>query len=59
VKEFTLTGEYKLADWLTSRLELRDDWSNKAFFEDSNGVMSKKNQPTVLLGLIAYFGPKK
>ena len=59
VKEFTLTGEYKLSDWLTSRLEFRDDWSSQPFFEDSNGIMSKKNQPTVLLGMIAYFGPKK
>jgi hypothetical protein len=58
VKEFTLTGEYKLSDWLTSRLEFRDDWSSQPFFENSNGGMSK-NQPTVLLGMIAYFGPKK
>ena len=59
VKEFTLTGEYKLSGWLTSRLEFRDDWSDQPFFEDSRGIMSKKNQPTVLLGMIAYFGPKK
>jgi len=59
VKEFTLTGEYKLSDWLTSRLEFRDDWSDQPFFEDSQGIMSKKNQPIVLLGMIAYFGPKK
>jgi hypothetical protein len=58
VKEFTATGEYKLSDWLTSRLEFRDDWSSEPFFENSNGGMSK-NQPTVLLGMIAYFGPKK
>ena len=59
VKEFTVTGEYKLSDWLTTRLEFRDDWSSQPFFEDSQGIMSKKNQPTVLLGMIAYFGPKK
>jgi len=58
VKEFTLTGEYKLSDWLTSRLEFRDDWSSQAIFENGSGGMSK-NQPTVLLGMIAYFGPKK
>ncbi len=58
VKEFTLTGEYKLSDWLTSRLEFRDDWSSQPFFETSNGGLSK-NQPTILLGMIAYFGPKK
>jgi len=58
VKEFTLTGEYKLSDWLTSRLEFRDDWSSQPFFENSSGSLVK-NQPTVLLGMIAYFGPKK
>ena len=58
VKEFTLTGEYKLSDWLTSRLEFRDDWSSQPFFENSSGGLNK-NQPTILLGMIAYFGPKK
>jgi len=58
VKEVTLTGEYKLTDWLTSRLEFRDDWSTQPFFENNQGNLTK-NQPTVLLGMIAYFGPKK
>jgi hypothetical protein len=58
VKEFTLTGEYKFADWLTSRLEFRDDWSSQPFFENGQGNLVK-TQPTVLLGMIAYFGPKK
>ena len=44
LKEFTLTGEYQMTNWLLSRLEFRDDWSS---------------QPTVLLGMIAFFGPKK
>lgn len=58
VKEFTLTGEYKMTDWLMTRLEFRDDWSDKPFFQTSNGGGSK-NQPTVLLGLIAYVAPHK
>ena len=58
VKEFTLTGEYKCTGWLTSRLEFRDDWSSEPFFQKGQGNTSK-NQPTVLLGMVAYFGPKK
>jgi hypothetical protein len=57
VKEFTLTGEYKMTGWLMSRLEFRNDWSNQPFFETNNG--SSKSQPTVLLGMVALFGPKK
>jgi hypothetical protein len=59
VKEFTLTGEYKITDWLTTRGEFRNDWSDKPFFENSNGQMGSKTQPTLLLGMIAYFAPKK
>ena len=58
VKEFTLTGEYKLSGWLLTRMEFRDDWSSQPFFQSGQGGTSK-NQPTVLLGLAAYFGPKK
>ena len=58
VKEVTLTGEYKVTGWLLSRLEFRDDWSNQAFFQKGQGSTGK-NQPTVLLGMVAFFGPKK
>ena len=57
LKEFTLTGEYKMTDWLMSRLEFRNDWSDQSFFEKKNG--SSKSQPTILLGMVAFFGPKK
>jgi hypothetical protein len=57
LKEFTLTGEYQMTTFLLGRLEFRNDWSNQAFFQTSNG--SSKSQPTALLGLIAFFGPKK
>ena len=57
VKEFTLTGEYKVTGWLLSRLEFRDDWSNQPFFQKNDG--SSRNQPTVLLGMVAFVGPKK
>ena len=53
LKEITLTGEYKLAPWLISRLEFRNDWSDIAFFEKKNSP-GAKTQPTVLLGVIVY-----
>jgi hypothetical protein len=59
VKEFTLTGEYQVRGWLMSRLEFRNDWSDKPFFEKNNQPFGAKSQPTVLLGLIAYIAPKK
>jgi hypothetical protein len=59
VKEYTLTGEYKITDWLMTRAEFRTDWSNKPFFEKNNQPTGSKTQPTVLLGMIAYFAPKK
>jgi len=58
VEEFTLTGEYKMNDWLMSRLEFRNDWSDVPFFQ-TNKAGGSKTQPTVLLGLIAYMAPKK
>lgn len=58
VKEVTLTGEYKVSSWLLSRLEVRDDWSNQPIFDRQYGRFSKR-QPTILIGLIAFFGPKK
>jgi hypothetical protein len=57
LKEFTLTGEYQMTTFLLSRLEFRNDWSNQPFFQKGNG--NSKSQPTVLLGMIAFLGPKK
>ncbi|HYW46581.1 MAG TPA: porin [Bryobacteraceae bacterium] len=59
VKEFTLTGEYKMTGWLMARAEFRTDWSDKPFFEKNNQPSGSKTQPTALLGLIAYLAPKK
>ena len=59
VKEFTLTGEYKLTGWLMTRAEFRTDLSNHPFFEKQNQPNGSKTQPTALLGLIAYIAPKK
>ena len=59
VKEFTLTGEMKIHDGLLSRLEYRRDMSDQPYFDRGAGVMVAKNQTTLALGLIAFFGPKK
>lgn len=59
VKEFTLTGEYKLTAWLMTRAEFRTDWSDRAFFEKRNHPGGARLQPTALIGLIACLGPKK
>ena len=57
VKEFTVTGEYKMSSWLMSRLEFRHDWSNQPYFQQGSGFA--KSQPTILLGMVAFLGPKK
>jgi len=57
MQELTFTGEYKPVDWLVSRLEFRNDWSDKNVFEKGNGFA--KSQPTIIFGLVALFGPKK
>ncbi len=57
LNSFTLTGEYKWVEGLISRLEYRRDWSDQAFYERGNAGLSK-NQSTLTLGFIAFFGPK-
>jgi Putative beta-barrel porin-2, OmpL-like. bbp2 len=59
VKEFTITMEAKASQGVMARLEYRRDWSDKAFFQEGQaGGRSSKNQDTLSLGLIAFFGPK-
>jgi len=57
LKEGTFTGEYKMTGWLLSRLEFREDWSNKSYFQ--KGDKTATSQPTILLGMVAYIAPKK
>jgi hypothetical protein len=59
VKEVTLTGEMKIANGLISRLEYRRDMSDKPYFDRGAGVMVAKDQSTLTLAFIAFFGPKK
>jgi hypothetical protein len=58
VKEITVTGEYKMSSWLMARGEFRNDWSDQPYFSKEGGMVGK-NQPTALLGVIAFLGPKK
>lgn len=59
LREVTLTGEYKWTEGLLARLEYRRDWSDRAVFERGDNLASGKAQSTVLIGLVAFFGPKR
>jgi hypothetical protein len=59
LKEFTLTGEYKLIEGFLTRLEYRHDWSNQPFFDQNSNPASKKYQDTLAVGFVAFFGPKR
>lgn len=59
VKEITMTGEMKIHEGLISRLEYRRDMSDQPYFDRGAGLMVAKNQTTLALSLIAFFGPKK
>ncbi len=59
MKEFTITMEAKASQGVLARLEYRRDWSDKLFFQEGQaGGRMSKNQDTLSLGLIAFFGPK-
>lgn len=58
LKEFTITGEYKWTEGLLSRVEYRRDWSDQPVFERGTGG-TFKNQTTVLVGVVAFFGPNR
>jgi len=51
IKEFTLTGEYKPSKWLLTRIEFRNDWSNRQFFQNDSPNPSR-HQYTVLFGIL-------
>jgi len=59
VKEFTMTGEYKVKPTLIMRLEYRRDWSDHLFFPKSDPLILAKSQSTVLAGLIWTFGTRE
>jgi hypothetical protein len=59
LKEFTLTGEFKMAQGVFTRLEYRRDWSDQPFFDRGATPASYKNMDTILAGFVAYFGPPR
>jgi hypothetical protein len=59
VKEFTLTGEWKHSDYFLTRVEFRRDWSDQPFFPSGDLNAPVGNQSTILIGMVAYIGPKR
>jgi hypothetical protein len=59
VKEVTMTAEFKMREGVLSRLEYRRDWSNVDFFDRGATPASVNHQGTLLVGLVAFFGPKR
>lgn len=59
LNEVTLTGEYKLPQGLLGRLEYRRDHSDHNFFDRGNTPASSRNQTTLLVGIVGFFGPKR
>jgi len=47
-----------MVEGVLTRLEYRRDWSNERFFERGPVGLSK-NQNTILIGMTAFFGPKR
>ena len=58
LNEVTATYEYKAAAGFLTRFEYRRDWSDVSFFH-KNAATLVKDQSTVSVGLIAFFGPKR
>ena len=59
LNEFTMTYEYKWVEGLLARVEFRNDHSNVNFFDKNKNPASSQNQPTLTLGMVAFFGPKR
>jgi predicted porin len=59
LEEFTLTGEYKIAEGFLSRVEYRRDHSDQFFFQRGTTPNGSQNQSTILVGMVVYYGPKR
>ncbi len=59
LNEFTLTGEYKLHEGILARLEYRRDGSDIPYFNKGVDKASVKNQSTLEVAVIAFFGGKR
>ena len=59
LKEYTVTFDYKLADELLVRPEWRHDFSNQpTFLTSTQGILSKQ-QHTLTVGIIVWWGRKE
>src|SRR5271157_4429982 len=59
LKEFTLTGEYKMVEGFLARAEYRYDWSNQLFFDRAINPAAVKDQNVLAIGFVGFFGPKR
>ncbi len=59
LKEFTLTGEYKVVQGFLARAEYRYDWSNQPFFDRGINPAAVKDQNVLAVGFVGFFGPKR
>lgn len=59
LKEVTGTYEYKFGEGFISRIEYRRDWSNIPLFLTNQPGVLAKNQDTLTLGLIWWYGGLK
>jgi hypothetical protein len=59
LQELTLTAEYRLTDGFLARAEWRRDWSNQLFFTGPQADDPRKQQTTLMAGLVWWFGNKK
>ena len=59
LKEATGTYKYTMADGFDAFLEVRRDWSNVPFFINRNVGSPAKQQNTVTLGLVWWYGGKQ
>ena len=57
--EVTVTGEYKMDEGLLARLEYRRDSSNIDYFNRGVTPNATKDQTTITVGIVAFFGPKR
>lgn len=58
LKEMTMTADFRMIHGVLFRTEYRHDWSNAPYFDRGGANAPFRDQHTVLIGFIAFFGPK-
>lgn len=59
LKDTTVTAAFDLAEGFQMKWEYRRDFSNRAYFETASPGVWKRDQHTVLAGLLWWFGQKQ